>query len=319
MYVDARKFDYSKFDCDDAEGLIERDKAAACDTYRQWMHDNVGTIVERQWEIDDIGAVEQTGEFIKLLKEAEFAYAIGAYTSVIALIGVCAEDLCRFFANSAGHNFDSETQANRTTLLRQRGLITQSISDKFHFIRRLRNDCLHYNDGFKQKDTARLKADALETLNTIKAIYAEIIGVIDYRTVNVSNFMEICNAIAREAAGSNPGELGIDAAVSRTRNLFASVFGIDLSLGNSDSPVYSMSIFNVMEIDIDTEPAEITLANLAAGKMPVIVDLTYKEADEIRAEGIKEGDLVAASLISLPNKLGMSGTWRLCSPLRRLA
>jgi len=319
VYVDARKFDYSKFYCDDAEGLAERDKAAARDTYCQWMHENVGMIVERQWEIDDIGAVEQTGEFIKLLKEAEFAYAIGAYTSVIALIGVCAEDLCRFFANSAGHNLDSETQANRTDCLRQRGVITQNIADKFHFIRRLRNDCLHYNDGFKQKDTARLKADALETLNTIKAIYAEIVGVIDYRTINVSTFNDICNAIAHEAAGSNPGELGIDAAVSRTRNLFASVFSIDLSLGNSGSPVYSTSIFKVVEIDTDIEPVEITLANLDASKMPVIVDLTDKEADEIRAEGIKSSDLVVASLISLPNKLGMSGTWRLCSPIRKLA
>lgn len=74
MYVDAKKFDYSRFSYPDADRLIERDKQAARIAYKKWIEEGVSAIVERQWEIDDIGAVEQTGDFIKLLKEAEFTY-----------------------------------------------------------------------------------------------------------------------------------------------------------------------------------------------------------------------------------------------------
>ena len=319
MYIDARKFDYSAFGHADAERLVERDKAFARDTYCKWMKEAVGGIVERQWEIDDIGAVEQTGEFVKLLKEAEFTYALGAYTSAIALIGVCAEDLCRFFARSAGRNLDSESQFERVNHLLRISAITHDIADRFHIIRGLRNDCLHYNAGFKRKETPDLEADALRALNTIKAIYAAIIGVVDYKTVEVSKFFDMTNAIANEAAGSGPGALGVDAALSRTRNLFAGVFGIDLSLGDSGGPSYSTSIFNVLELDADSDPPELALTDIVAGAMPVIVDLTAKELSAVQDEGVSAGDLVAASLMSLPDKLGMTGQWRLSSAVRKLA
>lgn len=127
MYIDAKKFDYSKFSHPDAEQLVERDKAFARETYCNWMNNNVGEIVERQWEIDDIGAVERVGDFVRLLKEAEFTYAIGAYTSAVALVGVCAEDLCRFFASSAGHDLDSERQFDRVARLLSINALTQDI------------------------------------------------------------------------------------------------------------------------------------------------------------------------------------------------
>lgn len=319
MYIDSRKFDYSAFGHTEAERLVERDKTFARETYCKWMNETVGEIVEREWEIDDIGAVEQTGEFVKLLKEAEFTYALGAYTSAIALIGVCAEDLCRFFAHSAGHNLDSESQFERVNRLLQMNAITQDIADRFHLIRRLRNDCLHYNASFKQKVTPDLKADALQALNTIKAIYAAIVGVVDYKTVEVSKFFDMTNAIAKEAAGSEPGALGVDAALSRTRSLFADVFGVDLSLGDSGRPSYSTSVYNVLELDADSDPPELALAEIASGGMPVMVDLTPKELSAIQDKGIAAGDLIAASLMSLPNKLGMTGQWRLSGPVRKLA
>ncbi len=87
MYIDATKFDYSKFSYPDAARLVER-----------------------------------VGDFIKLLKEAEFTYALGAYTSTIAMVGVCAEDLCRFFADSAGHNMDNSSQYERVRALHRLNL-----------------------------------------------------------------------------------------------------------------------------------------------------------------------------------------------------
>lgn len=319
MYIDAKKFDYSQFDHLETERLVERDKEFARDAYRKWIDENAGEIVDRQWEIEDIGAIEQTGEFVKLLKEAEFTYALGAYTSTIALIGICAEDLCRFFASSAGHDLDSLKQGRRIDRLRQMGVINQDTADKFHAIRELRNDCLHYNEGFKQREGGDLKADALEALNAIKAIYAEIVGAVDYKTIRVSKFFDMVNTIAHETAGIAPGDLGVDASVARTRNLFARVFGIDLSLGDSGQPCYSISIFKVREIDTTCEPPELTLEDLAAAGLIVVVDLTKPEADEVEQHGISEGDTVAASLMSVPSKLGMTGQWRLRSPVRKLA
>jgi hypothetical protein len=319
MYIDAKKFDYSEFNHPDAERLVERDKEFARDSYRKWIEDNADDIVERQWEIDDIGAVEQAGEFVKLLKEAEFTYALGAYTSAIALVGICAEDLCRFFASSAGHNLDSASQYERVNRLLEIGAITQEVAGKFHAVRGLRNDCLHYNDEFKQRETSALKADALEALNTIKAVYAEIVGAVDYRNVDLSRFSAMVDAIASEAAGAVPGDLGADAALSRTRNVFASVFGIDLSLGESGRPAYSTSIFTVLEIDTGFGQPELALQDMTTPGLLVIVDLTESEAAAIGNAGIQEGDVVAASLMCVPNKLDLSDRWRIWSPVRKLA
>jgi hypothetical protein len=124
MYIDNKKFDYRKFSYPGADRLI------AQDAYREWLNNSVEDIVERQWEIDDVGAIEQVGDFIKLLKEAEFTYAVGAFTSSIALVGICAEDLCRFFSLSAGHNLDSQNQFNRVNILLSLGAISQEIADK---------------------------------------------------------------------------------------------------------------------------------------------------------------------------------------------
>jgi len=316
MYIDARKFDYGKFSYPDAARLIERDKEVAREAYRNWMDANVADIVERQWTVVDIGAVERVGDFIKLLKEAEFTYALGAYTSAIALVGVCAEDLCRFFASSAGHNIDGESQFNRVERLRRIGAITDSTAARFDVIRRLRNDCLHFNAGFKQKDGTALQADALAALNAIKGVYAEIVGVVDYKTIDSSKFHTMVDAIVNEAAGSGLGGLGVDSAVSRTRNLMASVFGFDMSM-NSAKPVYNTSMFTVMDIDGDSDPPELALRDMVVG-VPIIVDLTLSEVQAIRSADIGRGDVIAATLMSIPNEQELTACWRLWSPLRKL-
>jgi len=317
MYIDSKKFDYKKFSYPDADRLIERDKRAAQDTYREWLKNSVEAIVERQWEIDDVGAIEQVGDFVKLLKEAECTYAIGAFTSSIALVGICAEDLCRFFSVNAGHNLDSQTQFNRVNNLLRHGAISQDIADKFHTIRDLRNDCLHYNQGFKQKDLNSLKSDALSALNSIKAIYANILGVIDFQTVDPSKLSEIIITIAGEAASSEVGTLGIDEVASRTRNLFANAFGIDLSMNNSGTPVYKTSIYKVEDIDAESDPLELTLTDTISG-FPVIVDITTDELKQIQDANISEGDIITASLVSKPNNLELTGIWQLWSGVRKL-
>lgn len=78
MYIDSKKFDYSKLSYPDSDRLVERDKQFVKDAYLKWVQSPVDEIVDRQWEVDDIGVVEQSGDFVKLLKEAEFTYSLGA-------------------------------------------------------------------------------------------------------------------------------------------------------------------------------------------------------------------------------------------------
>jgi hypothetical protein len=125
------------------------------------------------------------------------------------------------------------------------------------------------------------------------------------------------DAFLNEAAGSGLGGLGVDSAVSRTRNLFASVFGFDMSM-NSASPVYNTSMFTVMEVDGDCEPPELALRDVVVG-LPIIVDLTPSELRAIRSAGIGKGDMIAATLMSIPNEQDLTTIWRLWSPLRKLA
>src|SRR5690606_25200654 len=106
----------------EVQKAIDRDKKFAQEEYNKWFTSNITNIVDRLWEIDDICVVEKVGEFVKLLKEAEFTYSVGAYKSTIALIGVAAEDLCRFFATASGHNLDSLTQSDRIDKLYNIGL-----------------------------------------------------------------------------------------------------------------------------------------------------------------------------------------------------
>lgn len=318
MFIDSKKFDYSKFAYPDSDGLIKRDKQFLKKAYLRWMQGAVSEIVERQWEVDDIGVVEQSGDFVKLLKEAEFTYSLGAYTSTISLVGVCAEDLCRFFASIAGHSFDSLTQFERVNRLVSLGAFSQAIADKFNVIRNLRNDCLHFNQGFKQKDQSTLKANALQVLNTIKFIYGSILGVVDYRTVDSSRLLDIMHKIAEEAAGSDPGKLGIDdEAIIRTRNVFANAFGVDISMNNAGRSVFRTSIYHVENIDEDNQPFELSLMDISCG-MIVIVDLTKGDLERVRKAAIQEGNIIAATLKSVPNDLDVTAEWRLVGNVRKI-
>lgn len=319
MYIDSKKFDYSKFSYHDSERLVERDKSFLKKAYLKWIQSAVDDIVERQWEVDDIGVVEKSGDFVKLLKEAEFTYSLGAYTSTIALVGVCAEDLCRFFASFAGHNsLDSLTQCDRVNRLLALGAVTQGIADKFHVIRGLRNDCLHYNQGFRQKDQATLKADALTALNSLKHIYGKILGVVDYTIVDSSMFIDIMNRIAEEAVSSDSGgKLGIDEATIRTRNVFAKAFGIDISMNNAGRPVFKTSIYRVEDIDTDCKPPEISMRDLWLGGI-VFVDISESDLERIKSESIQEGSVVAVTLMSIPNDLDITAEWRLTGYVRKI-
>ena len=313
MYIDARKFNYKKLGLINFEEQESRDKIFTEDLYKNWLNENLASIIERIWEVEDIGVVERSGAFIKLLKEAEFCYSLGNFQSAIALTGVCAEDLCRYFADSSGKNYENDSQFDRINKLKKDGLLNQAQCDDFHTIRKIRNDCLHFNENFKNKSEPELKADALTAINTIKAIYSSIIGVLDYSNVDTSSMCNLITKISEEAAKSpTTGIKNIQDAQIRLRNVFGEVFGVNLSLDLGGKPQIRSSAYNVKEIDLDIEPKEITLA-CVSGSGIVCVDLTEQDIEAIEEQNIKEESIVVASILSTTDKLGMTSQWRLLS------
>lgn len=313
MYVDARKHDYTHLSLSDAEQAIARDKKYAKEMYIKWFESNVEQVIERLWEIDDVGIVEKIGEFIKLLKEAEFTYSLGAYKSAIALIGVSAEDLCRFFATETGNNLDKLTQYDRIDSLHNKGLIDKQTSEQFHEIRKLRNDCLHFTEGFKKKSETSLKDDAQKAINLLKVVYARIIGATSYNSIDASKLIKIIELIAHEgASGSSDNVVNSEDAVIRFRNIFSKVTGVDLSINLGSQKVLKFSVYQVNEIDLEIEPFEITLIDMTNG-MVVIVDLTKEDIDHIQQIGISEGNKIMAALYSVTNGLGITEAWKFVS------
>ena len=310
MYVDARKHDYTHLSQSEAAQAIARDKKYAKEAYIKWFESNVEQVIDRLWEIDDVGVVEKIGEFIKLLKEAEFTYSLGAYQSAIALIGVSAEDLCRFFANETGNNLDKLKQNDRINSLRQKGLIDQKTSDHFHDIRKLRNDCLHFNDGFKKKSEASLKSDAQKAINLLKAVYARIIGATSYNSIDINELIKIMEAITQGvASGNSENVVNFEDAIIRFRNIFSKATGVDLSINLGGEKVLRFSIYQIDEIDLDMEQPEVTLIDVAGG-VPVIVDLAKSDIDNIQQIGVVEGDKIMAAVSSETNGLGMTAAWK---------
>lgn len=55
--------------------------------------------------------------------------------------------------------------------MKKRNVISSDLADDFDFIRKIRNDCLHFNEGFKAKDNQKLKSDALLCVNKLKSVY----------------------------------------------------------------------------------------------------------------------------------------------------
>lgn len=306
MYIDARKLKSSNQTVSERE----RDKSHTKQILRDWFIEKADEIVSRTFEIDDIGVVESVGEFIKLIKEAEFTYSLGAYQSSTALIGIASEDLCRFFADSCSQNMDSLTQNNRIDRLHSLGLIDAQTKNDFHKIRQLRNDCLHYNQNFKMKSDADLKNDALESINLLKKVYATIVGATDYSTIDLTKLMKISEAIAHEGAKASNDIKGVYDAQMRMRNIFHAVTGLDLSLNLGHHPVATQSIYTVLDVDLESIPPEISLRDKRNGGI-VIVDLSDSNVSHMRNSGIIKGIDIRANLVSVTSGLGTTDSWRL--------
>ncbi|MGF1679677.1 DUF4145 domain-containing protein [Photobacterium minamisatsumaniensis] len=312
-YFDCTKFDYKKFKIDEYSSLIERDKLSYKHSFTKWVNSEIDNIVERKWEIENIGVVDETGGFIRLIKESELSYSIGAYYSTIALVGVACEDLCKYFADKKGYtSLIKKSQFERVNELKSLKVINDELFDKFDVVRKIRNDCLHFNNDFKSKHRSDLKIDALNCINNMKYIYKSLFSSFNGTYKKGELTTSIISDFAKQMTNDTSfgDTLNAEEFTMKLRYFMADEFNIDIAISDCGSLIQRVGLFSIDEIDIQVEPKELGLIDLRVGH-PVIVDLSDSDVARLENEGVVEGNKILASLSSITDHQGITAAWRL--------
>lgn len=314
MYIDFKKFSYPNPLSESDKLKIKRDKKFTQDSYISWFNENSEQFITRLWEIDDIGFIEKTGAFIKLLKEAEFTYSLGAYLSAIALIGICAEDLCRFFSSEKHQSMENLSQFERIEKLKSIKFINEHLASDFHEIRKLRNDCLHFNHGFKSKPEDELKKDALQAINKLKKIYKQILGQNDEKFDLEKYNKSLLGIINTQPITGIPSDGMRSLAI---RNLLHEATGIDISINEGNKYVTHEGFFKVLDVDIEFTSPELTL-QIENCPAYTVIDLNKNDIKTITDQKISENDYIYAVIYSKTTGLGATEIWNFLTPPIRM-
>lgn len=319
MYIDFNKYEYSSIEEYQRNLYIERDKEAYREILREWFDNNVDEILERKWLIEDISYLASVSDFIRLLKEAENLFEFGFYTGCIALTGISAEDFTKFLASKLGREkLVTKTQHQRISSLRDDGLIGDAIHSSLDIIRKIRNDCLHYNQDFKQKDNNELKSDAIKVLNKFKEIVRELIGETQPTSgIALDRFIKVVVEASEQSISESYESVKNSEDINlKLRNASSVLLGMPTAFHPNTEIVVFSGFYTVLEIDLDIEPPEITLED-ASNSLPVIVDLEEDDKRLLEKENIREGDIVQARIRSEVSRLGQTAAWKFLS-LRKM-
>lgn len=307
MYINFHKYNYNLLANDEKNEYETRDKNAYKEVLSKWFNENLSDFINRKWEIEEIHYLKQIGDFIKLLQEAENLYELGFYTSCIALIGVSAEDFSKYlsFQNNKNEHITTNkngkitdvSQYNRLKLQLNENLITQNSYDLLDEIRSIRNDCLHYNQNFKQKPENELKKDAIKVLNNLKIVLKQIIG----NTVDPNDFEILLNETFKQENSRNFDEL-----IWKHRNMFSHLLNFHIAQAPDVKIVNKFNIYEVKDLDDE----EITLTELnKEGFSLVYVDIDDKGKKLIERENISVGNIVIAKIYSNVDINGQTSFW----------
>lgn len=295
QYIDFRKFKENPME--DIE--IERDKLALENRLMSGVSSKKSDIVNRLYEIDDIGAIDGVAEDdVSAIKEAETLYAMKSYRGCIAICGLIAESFCKSLACKYGLNSDMK-QCDRINELYSRKIIKKSIKNLLHRIRLNRNDCIHLNSAFVSAATDIRKNKALESINSLKKVYSSIFS-------HPSDIQEI---ILNEIE-SNEQKSQEDLTVV-FKNVMSRVNDYQVSF-NEENIVVKTVIVKVLEIDISGDKfKEMTVLDQAVPWIPFVIDLTYAQADEIESKSIREEQYLLITIMSKISSNLMTETWHL--------
>ena len=148
MYIDYLKNDYSDKTEQEKEQYIKRDKRHLGGLIQERITNDIDNIVDRWYELDDVGYIPENEKFLYLLKEAEQLYCFAYYTGTISIVGIAAEEYCRCLIKKYNIT-DVDKQFERINKLADSNIFDEQMKSAFHRIRKIRNDCMHYNEDFK--------------------------------------------------------------------------------------------------------------------------------------------------------------------------
>lgn len=313
MYINFHKYNYDIVTNSQREEYENRDKLAYKDVLKDWFDSNIDEFINRKWEIEEIHYLKQISDFVKLIREAESLYELGFFTSCIALVGVSAEDYTKYISltnNRPTHIIDTYTsgrragqqfevvQFERLKLQLNEGIINQNTYDLLDNIRKIRNECLHYNNNFKQKSDNELKVDAIEALNNLKAVLKNNIGT----SINPTDAIDLLHEIYQQENHRSFQEI-----LWKQRNMMSHVLKISQAFDPAIKKIGRMAVFKVDDLDDE----EITLIQV----VPVTpvglvwVDIDDKGKDLIAKNQIEVGNHVIANIYSNLAKDGTSQLW----------
>jgi len=300
MYIDFHKYNYDLVSEEKKPEYLKRDKESYKIILQKWFETNLNSIIERKWEINEIHYLKNISDFIKLIREGEQLYELGFFTGCIALIGVASEDFLKYLAINLGKpQYENLSQYNRLNNLKNDNLISSSTHTLLDNIRKIRNDCLHYNQNFKQKTNADLKTDALIALNNLKDTLKTILG--DTSAIDGTEFTSIISGIGAGEDIKNTDEIAI-----KVKNAVSHLLKFPVAFDPQTKLQVRTSIFKVNEIDESFD--EITLET---NGFPVIVEFPTSERTYYKDKKMKSGDVVSATIFSILDSNGMTAEWRL--------
>lgn len=299
MYIDFHKYNYDLVPADKKADYIKRDQESYKLVLQKWFSDNLDNIVQRKWEITEIHYLKNISDFIKLIREGEQLYELGFFTSCIALVGVASEDFLKYLAISLGKpQYESQTQFNRLNNLLNDNLISTTTHSLLDNIRQIRNDCLHYNQNFKQKSNDDLKNDALTALNNLKETLKSIIG-----GTNPNDLISVIEGIGAGDDIKNTDEIAI-----KVKNAVSHLLKFPLAFDPETKTQVRTSIFTIKEIDEDFD--EISLQDLNNGLI-AIVEYPKSDRKYYQSKNLSENDTVIATLFSALDQNGLTAEWKL--------
>ncbi|SFG27604.1 hypothetical protein [Oribacterium sp. WCC10] len=294
-YIDYLKADYSDKPKRLREEYIKRDKENLAQLIQERVARDIDNIIERWYEIDDVGLITVQEKFLDLLEEAEQLYSFGYYTGAVAVSGIASEEYAKYLFQKNIGGVDNNTQEKRINRLATQKVIDGTLRDKFHDIRRLRNECMHYDQSFKSLSDEDLKLKA----QNILSLYKEVLSSIADK--HISNEKAIISVEHYDSERE---------FTLKYRNILMKN-GVNLQLPPGVKNQVKQSLYLILEIDIETEMfKEMTLFDILNGGLSV-VDLTIPQTEMISEAAIKEGNIMAATLISAVNGAGLTADWNL--------
>ncbi len=259
-------------------------------------------IAERFYSIPDVGIINCNESLTKLLTESEYLFAYGFFTSSIAIIGMIAEEISIQLAtdNNLSKN-STKTQESRLVKLHDCNHIVTSTFNDFEEIRKNRNDCVHGNDSFKRKDSRELAQLNLKLLSNLKN---NMTLIFQSTTPTFDNIIKELSSLSSYRERH-----------SKLVNALEDITGDRITFEGDSQVIIRQRHFYVSEIDIlGDEFKEITLCDLNTSQLlPVLVDLTYAQANLIVERNIKEKNIIVATIVSKVNTSSVTSEWQLIS------